>query len=170
VDSVIARGYVDPKALFVHGCSGGGLLTAWTVGHTDRFAAAASLCPVIDWFSFAGTTDINMWGYHRFAKFPWQDANTYLSHSPIMYVGNVKTPTVLMTGVLDLRTPISQTEEFYQALKMMRVPTAMVRFNEEYHGTTSKPSNFMRTQLYLRSWFERWGGKEPAKAADGGTR
>jgi dipeptidyl aminopeptidase/acylaminoacyl peptidase len=82
-----------------------------------------------------------------------------------MYVGNVKTPTMLMTGVLDLRTPISQTEEYYQALKYRKVPTAMVRFNEEYHGTSSKPSNFMRTQLYLRSWFERYTPKEAVAEA-----
>ena len=72
-----------------------------------------------------------------------------------MYVGNVSTPTMLMTGVNDLRTPISQTEEYYQALKLRRVPTAMVRFNDEYHGTTSKPSNFLRTQLYLQHWFQK---------------
>jgi dipeptidyl aminopeptidase/acylaminoacyl peptidase len=74
-------------------------------------------------------------------------------------VGNVKTPTMLMTGVNDLRTPISQTEEFYTALKFRKVPTAMIRFNEEWHGTSSKPSNFLRTQLYLRSWFERYATK-----------
>ena len=167
VDTVIGRGYIDPRSLYVYGCSGGGLLTAWTVGHTNRFAAAAALCPVTDWFSFAGTTDINMWGYHRFARFPWQDPTTYLTHSPIMYADSVRTPTLLMTGVLDLRTPISQTEEFYQALKTRRVPTAMVRFNEEYHGTTSKPSNFLRTQLYLRSWFDRWGPKQTTAATRG---
>jgi len=64
---------------------------------------------------------------------------------------------MLMTGVQDLRTPMPQTEEYYQALMMRKVPTAMVRFNEEFHGTTSKPSNFMRTQLYLRYWFEKHG-------------
>ena len=73
-----------------------------------------------------------------------------------MYVGNVKTPTMLMTGVNDLRTPMPQTEEFYSALKLRKVPTAMLRFNDEWHGTTSKPSNFMRTQLYLRYWFEKY--------------
>jgi dipeptidyl aminopeptidase/acylaminoacyl peptidase len=67
---------------------------------------------------------------------------------------------MLMTGVKDLRTPIPQTEQFYSALKLRKIPTAMVRFNEEWHGTTSKPSNFVRTQLYLRHWFERW--KRPA--------
>ena len=73
-----------------------------------------------------------------------------------MYVGNVKTPTMLMTGVNDLRTPMAQTEQFYEALKLRKVPTAMIRFNDEWHGTTIKPSNFMRTQLYLRNWFEKW--------------
>jgi dipeptidyl aminopeptidase/acylaminoacyl peptidase len=83
-----------------------------------------------------------------------------------MYVGNVKTPTMLMTGVNDLRTPISQTEEFYEALKLRKVPTAMVRFNDEFHGTTSKPSNFIRTQLYLRRWFTKHGrGTAQAPAA-----
>jgi dipeptidyl aminopeptidase/acylaminoacyl peptidase len=72
-----------------------------------------------------------------------------------MYVGNVKTPTMLMTGVNDLRTPMSQTEEYYQALRVLRVPTAMVRFNDEAHGTSSRPSNFIRTQLYLRDWFQK---------------
>jgi dipeptidyl aminopeptidase/acylaminoacyl peptidase len=157
VDTVLGRGYVDPSRLFVYGCSGGGVLTAWIVGHTNRFAAASSNCPVINWFSFVGTTDGAGW-YRNFAKLPWEDPSEHLRRSPIMYVGNVKTPTLLMTGVNDLRTPISQTEEFYQALKLRKVPTAMIRFNDEWHGTGSKPSNFMRTQLYLRSWFERWGG------------
>jgi dipeptidyl aminopeptidase/acylaminoacyl peptidase len=69
-----------------------------------------------------------------------------------------------MTGELDRRTPIPQTEEFYSALKMRGVPTMMLRFADEYHGTGSKPSNFMRTQLYMMSWFQKYrhGGSEPA--------
>ncbi|MGH9863640.1 MAG: S9 family peptidase [Candidatus Acidiferrales bacterium] len=167
VDEVVSRGYIDERNMFVYGCSGGGVLTAWVVGHTDRFAAASSNCPVVNWMSFAGTTDINLWGYRRFAKPFWEDPSTYLDTSPLMYVGNVKTPTMLMTGVNDLRTPISQTEEFYEALKMRKVPTAMVRFNDEYHGTSSKPSNFLRTQLYLRYWFERFMKKDKPAAAGG---
>ncbi|MGH7719836.1 MAG: S9 family peptidase, partial [Gemmatimonadaceae bacterium] len=170
VDTVIGRGYVDERNLFVYGCSGGGVLTAWIVGHTDRFAAASSNCPVINWLSFVGTTDGASW-YRNFAKLPWEDPSEHLRRSPLMYVGNVKTPTMLMTGVNDLRTPISQTEEFYQALKLRKVPTAMIRFNDEWHGTSSKPSNFMRTQLYLRSWFDRYRTKDDRKdvaATDGG--
>jgi len=155
VDTVINRGFIDANRLYVFGCSGGGVLTAWTVGHTDRFAAAASMCPVINWLSFVGTTDGNSW-YYNFAKYPWDDPTEHLKRSPLMYVGNVKTPTLLMTGVNDLRTPISQTEEFYEALKVRKVPTAMIRFNNEWHGTSSTPSNFLRTQLYLRSWFEKY--------------
>ncbi|HKG91254.1 MAG TPA: S9 family peptidase [Gemmatimonadaceae bacterium] len=159
VDTVIGRGYVDPQNMFVYGCSGGGVLTAWIVGHTDRFAAASSNCPVINWVSFVGTTDGGVFWYNNFEKRPWEDPSEHLRRSPLMYVGNVKTPTMLMTGVNDLRTPISQTEEFYQALKLRKVPTAMIRFNDEWHGTSSRPSNFMRTQLYLRSWFERYARK-----------
>ena len=155
VDTVINRGYVDTKRMYVFGCSGGGVLTSWIVGHTTRFAAASANCPVIDWLSFVGTTDGAGW-YRNFAQLPWVDPSEHLRRSPLMYVGNVKTPTMLMTGVQDLRTPMPQTEEFYSALKMMKVPTAMIRFNEEWHGTSSKPSNWMRTQLYMRSWFDKW--------------
>lgn len=165
VDEVIAKGYIDTSRLYVFGCSGGGVLTAWTVGHTDRFAAASSNCPVINWLSFVGTTDGASW-YRNFAQLPWEDPSEHLRRSPLMYVGNVKTPTMLMTGVNDLRTPISQTEEFYQALKLRKVPTAMVRFNDEWHGTSSKPSNFLRTQLYLRHWFEQYGGTAARPRAD----
>jgi dipeptidyl aminopeptidase/acylaminoacyl peptidase len=154
VDELLKKGFVDQRNMFVTGCSGGGVLTAWVVGHTDRFAAASSNCPVIDWMSFVGTTDGASW-YYNFEKLPWEDPSEHIRRSPLTYVGNVKTPTMLMTGVQDLRTPMPQTEQFYSALKLRKVPTAMIRFNEEWHGTTSRPSNFMRTQLYLRHWFEK---------------
>ncbi len=164
VDTVVGRGYIDTKNMFVYGCSGGGVLTAWTVGHTDRFAAAVVQCPVIDWISFVGVTDGAGW-YENFAKPFWVDPSEWLRRSPITYVGNVKTPTLLMTGVLDLRTPIPQTEEFYRALALRGVPTAMLRMNNEYHGTSSTPSNYLRTQLYVRGWFARWSTEGRAKAA-----
>ncbi len=154
VDALLAKGFVDPQNMFVTGCSGGGVLTAWIVGHTDRFAAASANCPVVDWLSFVGTTDGASW-YYNFEKLPWEDPTEHIRRSPLTYVGNVKTPTMLMTGVNDLRTPMPQTEQFYSALKLRKVPAAMLRFNDEWHGTTSVPSNFMRTQLYLRYWFEK---------------
>ncbi|MYA43258.1 MAG: S9 family peptidase, partial [Gemmatimonadetes bacterium] len=158
VDELLSRGYVDEDNMFVYGCSGGGVLTAWVVGHTDRFRAASSNCPVTNWLAFPGEVDGNplRW-YADFEHFPWEDPSEHIRRSPIMYVGNVTTPTMLMTGELDLRTPMSQTEQFYQALKAQKKPTAMLRFQGEWHGTSRLPSNFLRTQLYLRKWFERWG-------------
>jgi dipeptidyl aminopeptidase/acylaminoacyl peptidase len=155
VDALVAKGFVDDRNLFVTGCSGGGVLTSWIVGKTNRFAAASADCPVIDWLSFVGTTDGPTW-YRNFEKLPWEDPSEHLRRSPLTYVGNVKTPTMLMTGVQDLRTPMPQTEQFYSALRLLKVPTAMVRFNNEWHGTTSTPSNFIRTQLYHRYWFDKF--------------
>jgi dipeptidyl aminopeptidase/acylaminoacyl peptidase len=155
VDAVIERGWVDTTRMYVTGVSGGGVLSSWTIGHTDRFAAAAVRAPVIDWISFAGTTDITEWGYHRYEPYPWEDPEPWLRHSPLMYVHNVTTPTLMMCGELDLRTPMGQTEEYFQALNAVGVETVLLRFNDEYHGTGSKPSNFMRTQLYLLDWFGR---------------
>ena len=155
VDALISRGYVDEDRMYVYGCSGGGVLTAWVVGHTDRFAAASSNCPVTNWLSFVGTTDGVSW-YNNFEAYPWDDPTEHLERSPLMHVGNVTTPTMLMTGENDRRTPMAQTEEYYAALQVLGVPTAMVRFQNEWHGTSSQPSNFIRSQLYLRAWFEQW--------------
>ncbi len=165
VDAVVERGYVDTGEMFVTGCSGGGVLSSWVVGQTDRFAAAAVRCPVTNWISFAGNADITMWAYHRFDGFFWENPDEWLEHSPLMHVGKVTTPTLLMTGELDLRTPMAQTEEYYQALQMLGVPTAMIRFHKEFHGTGSMPSNYMRTQLYIMRWFERWAGEARVAAS-----
>ncbi|MFN2452743.1 MAG: prolyl oligopeptidase family serine peptidase [Pyrinomonadaceae bacterium] len=162
VDAVIGKGYVDERNLFVTGGSGGGVLTSWIVGHTDRFAAAAAMKPVINWYSFVGTTDGADW-YYNFKKLPWEDPAEHLRRSPITYVGNVKTPTMLLTGELDLRTPIEQTEQFYRALKLRKVDTMMVRLNDEYHGFNAlglrHPSNRLQQILYLRSWFDKYKRK-----------
>jgi dipeptidyl aminopeptidase/acylaminoacyl peptidase len=165
VDAVLSKGFVDEKKLCVYGGSGGGVLTAWTVGHTERFAAAVSMFPVIDWISFVGTTD-GPWWYANFEKLPWEDVTEHWDRSPLKYVGNVKTPTLLITGELDLRTPMAQTEEYYQALKLLKVDTAMVRVPDEYHGAAGRhPSNAMRRMLYVESWFRKHlPGAEPAKA------
>ncbi|MGE5246595.1 MAG: S9 family peptidase [Betaproteobacteria bacterium] len=163
VDAVVGKGYIDQTRLYVSGCSGGGVLSSWVIGHTDRFAAAAVRCPVIDWLSFAGHTDIPLFTYSFFDKPFWEDPQPWLAHSSLMSVGKVTTPTLLMTGVLDRRTPMPQSEEFYAALKMRGVPTTLLQFNGEFHGTGSKPSNFVRTQLYMMSWFNKYtrsaGGK-----------
>src|SRR5437667_3132541 len=156
VDTVVAKGYIDTSRLYVSGCSGGGVLSSWVIGKTDRFAAAAVRCPVIDWISMAGHTDIPLFTYSFFKKPFWEDPSDWLAHSSLMTVGKVTTPTLLMTGILDRRTPMPQTEEYYAALKMKGVPAKLLQFNDEYHGTGSKPSNYIRTQLYMMSWFNRY--------------
>jgi dipeptidyl aminopeptidase/acylaminoacyl peptidase len=156
VDTVVGKGYIDTSRMYVSGCSGGGVLSSWVIGHTDRFAAAAVRCPVIDWLSMAGHTDIPLFTYSFFKKPFWEDPSDWLSHSSLMSVGKVTTPTLLMTGVLDRRTPMPQTEEYYTALKVKGVPVKLLEFNDEFHGTGSKPSNYIRTQLYMMSWFKQW--------------
>jgi len=160
VDAALAKGWIDDRNLFVCGGSGGGVLTAWIVGHTDRFAAAVSMRPVINWHSFVGTTDGANW-YDQFQKYPWENPAEYAARSPLHYVANVKTPTMVMTGEADLRTPIGQSEEFYRALKLLKKETLLVRMPEEFHGWR-RPSHRMLQQAYLLAWFEKYKRKPPA--------
>jgi len=161
VDAALAKGFIDKENLFVCGGSGGGCLTAWIVGHTNRFRAAVSMRPVINWHSFVGTTDGHMW-YRQFQKYPWEDPVEYAARSPLHYAANVTTPTMVMTGEADLRTPISQSEEFYRALKMMKKETLLVRMPEEYHGWR-RPSHQLLQQLYLMAWFDKYRVKPEAE-------
>ena len=154
VDSALTKGFIDQDNLFVCGGSGGGVLTAWIVGHTNRFRAAVSMRPVINWHSFAGTTDFAWW-YRQFKKYPWEDPVEYAVRSPLNYVANITTPTMVMTGEADLRTPIGQSEEFYRALKMLKKETLLVRMPEEYHGWR-RPSHRLLQQLYLMAWFDKY--------------
>jgi dipeptidyl aminopeptidase/acylaminoacyl peptidase len=159
VDTAVRLGIVDESRMYVAGCSGGGVLSSWVIAHTNRFAAAAVRCPITDWISFAGETDMPYFAYRFFRKAFWEDPSDWLEESSLMHVGSVKTPTLLMTGELDRRTPIAQAEEYYSALKYRGVPTALLRFDGEYHDTAAtKPSNWMRTQLYMMSWFQRYSG------------
>ncbi len=157
VDHVTNLGFIDEDNMYVQGCSGGGVLTAWVVGHDDRFAAAASLCPVTNWISMVGTTDIPAWTFEWFDVPFWEDPKNWLDRSPIMRTGYIKTPTLFMTGVLDIRTPMPQTEEMYVALKEAGVDTVLVRMNGEWHGTgRRKPTNWFRTYKYLSEWYEKY--------------
>jgi dipeptidyl aminopeptidase/acylaminoacyl peptidase len=156
VDAVIEQGYIDEKRMYVGGCSGGGVLSSWVIGHTDRFAAAAVRCPVTNWLSMAGTTDIPYFSFSFFQKPFWEDATDWLHHSTLMYVDKVKTPTVIITGEQDMRTPMAQSEEYYTALKILGVPAKLLRFNDQYHGTGTRPSNYMRTILYMMSWYNKY--------------
>ena len=153
VDEVVGRGYVDPGRLFVTGGSGGGVLSAWIVGHTDRFRAAVVVKPVINWASFVLTADMTSYFYrYWFDGFPWDDSQAYWKRSPLAYVGNVHTPTMLMTGEVDYRTPSTEAEQFYEALKLRRVDTALVRVPNASHDISARPSLLIDKVAYVLAW------------------
>lgn len=167
VDEVINMGFIDPNKLFVTGGSGGGVLTAWIVGKTDRFKAAVVAKPVINWFSFVLTADFYPYFYqYWFNSKPWEDIEGYMKFSPISLVGNVTTPTMLLTGESDYRTPISETEQYYQALKIQGVETAMVRIPGASHGIYRKPSNLMAKVEYILWWFNKHDSKSTTTQED----
>ncbi|WNJ21496.1 S9 family peptidase [Pontibacter sp. G13] len=161
VDVLIARGYVDEDRLFVTGGSGGGVLTAWIIGKTDRFKAAVIAKPVINWFSFALTSDMYPYfaGYW-FPGFPWEHPEHYMKRSPISLVGQVSTPTMLITGTHDLRTPMSESYQYYQALQLLNVESVLVQVPGAGHGIAHRPSQLMAKVAFVMSWFSQHGGVE----------
>ena len=157
VDAVAAEEWLDGSRLFVTGGSGGGVLTATIVGRTDRFAAAVVAKPVINWISFALTSDAyNFFWRWWFPGYPWDHHEHYWKRSPLSLVGNVTTPTMLLTGEADYRTPISESEQYYQALKLRGIDTAFVRIPEASHGITARPSNMIAKVLCILEWFGRY--------------
>lgn len=159
VDAIIEKGYIDKENLFVTGGSGGGTLTAWIVGKTDRFKAAVVAKPVINWTSFVLYTDGSVfWSNYNFSKMPWEDPEQYTKRSPLSLVGNVTTPTMLLTGESDYRTPIAETEQYYGALKLRKIDCAMVRIPNAGHGIAAKPSNLIGKVAAILSWFNKYKG------------
>ncbi len=168
VDAAVALGSVEANELFVTGGSGGGVLTAWIVGRTHRFRAAAVQKPVINWASWALTTD----GYpeavkYWFAKPPWEDPESYWKHSPLSLVGAVTTPTLLVVGDQDYRTPPGDAEQYYQALQLRGVPTALIKVPGASHeGIAARPSQSAAKASAILAWFDRY---RTGSVADGGA-
>jgi dipeptidyl aminopeptidase/acylaminoacyl peptidase len=162
VDAVIAQGYVDPERLYITGGSGGGVLTAWAIGMTERFRAAVVQKPVINWYSFAFVTDIPIVSTrYWFGAMPWEKPEEYLRRSPLSLVGNVSTPTMVLTGESDWRTPMSESEQYYQALKLRRVDAALVRIPEAPHNIGHRPTNMIDQVLHIIGWFDRYDQAQP---------
>lgn len=158
VDAAIARGVADPDNLFVTGGSGGGVLTSWIVGKTDRFKAAATQKPVINWISEALTMDgTGFTSRYWFKKQPWEDPMSYWTRSPLSLVGNVKTPTMVVVGSEDYRTPVSESEQYYAALQIRGVPTALVKVPGASHGGfTARPSQSAAKASAILAWFDKY--------------
>lgn len=155
VDALIEKGFVDENRLFVTGGSGGGVLSSWIIGKTDRFKAAVVAKPVINWLSWSLQADGYTF-YHQywFPGYPWENVAHYWKRSPLSLVGNVSTPTMLLTGEADYRTPISESEQYYQALKLRKVESALVRIPEASHGIAARPSHLLTKVAHIIKWFE----------------
>lgn len=157
VDAVIERGYIDEEQLFVTGGSGGGVLTAWIIGKTDRFAAAVVAKPVINWISMTLYSDIHtMIPQYWFDKLPWEAPEEYWRRSPLSLVGNVSTPAMLITGESDHRTPMPESEQYYQALKLRKIDTLLVRVPESPHFMAGRPSQQIAKSDSILAWFARY--------------
>ena len=157
VTELVDRKYASKDRLFVTGGSGGGLLTAWIVGQTDRFAAAASIKPVINWMTMALAADIGPFvRRHWIRANPWTESNVYLERSPISLVENVITPTLMMVGEEDWRTPAWEAEQFYGALKQKGVDTALVRIPDSPHLIAGRPSRIISKTDNIMGWFKKY--------------
>lgn len=169
VDRAVALGVADPDALFVTGGSGGGVLTSWIVGKTGRFKAAVTQKPVINWTTQALTADgPAFFGRYWLGAMPWEKPELYWSRSPLSLVGHVETPTLVIVGAEDYRTPVSESEQYYTALRLRGVPTALIKVPGAGHGSiAARPSQSAAKAAAILAWFEKYrkGWTRPAAAA-----
>jgi dipeptidyl aminopeptidase/acylaminoacyl peptidase len=157
VDALIEKGIADPNRLFITGGSAGGIASAYAIGLTNRFKAAVVAKPVINWLSKVLSADSGLYQIpFQFPGKPWDNVEHYWKRSPLSLVGNVTTPTMLITGVDDKRTPMSETEQFYQALKIQKVDSVLVRVPESPHGIASKPSRMIGKVENILAWFKKY--------------
>ena len=169
VDDVIARGWVDPKRMGVTGGSGGGVLTNWVIGHTDRFAAAVSQRSIANWSDFWYTADFTLFQATWFKAAPWEDEVDFKARSPITYIDKIKTPTMLIEGEADFRTPpAAGGEQMFRALKYKHVPTAMIQFPGESHelSRSGKPKHRIERLEHIVAWFDKYVMGQPITTYD----
>ena len=159
VDELIKRGYIDSKRLGVTGGSGGGVLTNWTITHTDRFAAAVSQRDISNWASWWYTADFTLFQPNWFKAPPFEDPQDYNNRSAITFVKNIHTPVLFVLGESDYRTPQdSGGEQLFRALKYMKRPTAMVVFPRETHelSRSGEPWHRIERLQHIVGWFDKW--------------
>ena len=169
VDEVLKRGYIDETRLGVTGGSGGGVLTNWTVGHTNRFKAAVSQRSIADWAGFWYTADFTLFQATWFRGAPWEDPEDFVKRSPITYIKNVTTPMMFIEGEADWRTPANEGGEvMFRALKYRKIPTVMVRFPNESHELSRSGAPWHRIERlqHILNWFDKYLQDKPIKLYD----
>lgn len=157
VDTLIESGLAHEEQLYVTGGSAGGIMTAWIVGKNNRFRAAAVIKPIMNWMSKTLTAD-NYYGYanYRYAGQPWENIEGYMKFSPISLIGNVKTPTLVMVGTADMRTPISEAKQMYNALKILGIDTALIEVPGAPHNIADRPSQLITKVDHILAWFTKY--------------
>ena len=157
VDYLVKKGVVDNNKLFVTGGSAGGIMTAWMIGKNKRFRAAVVVKPVMNWISKTLVAD-NYFGYanSRYPGQPWENFETYWKFSPLSLVGNISTPTMVMVGMDDLRTPPSEAKQLYHALKLRKIETVLVEIPGASHGIANKPSNLISKVAHVLAWLNKY--------------
>ena len=157
VDYLVKKGIVDNNKLFVTGGSAGGIMTAWMIGKNKRFKAAVVVKPVMNWISKTLVAD-NYFGYanSRYPGQPWENFETYWKFSPLSLVGNISTPTMVMVGMNDLRTPPSEAKQLYHALKLRKIETVLVEIPGASHGIAKKPSNLISKVAHVLAWLNKY--------------
>ena len=158
VDELIRRGYIDEKKLGITGGSGGGVLTNWAIGHTNRFAAAVSQRDISDWSSWWYSADFTQFQPFWFKGAPFEDPD-FKRRSPITYVDKITTPLMLILGEADWRTPTGAGgEQMFRALKYRKIPTVMVRFPNESHdlSRSGQPWHRIERLQHIVGWFDKW--------------
>lgn len=169
VDELIRAGYVDENRMGVTGGSGGGLLTNWVIGHTDRFAAAVTQRDIADWAAWWYVADFSLFQEHWFRAPPFENPTEYAERSPLSYVKQVKTPTMFILGDADLRTPPGAGgDEMFRALKFQKIPTVMVRFPGESHelSRSGKPWHRVERLQHIVNWFDHYLMHKPTNEYD----
>lgn len=157
VDALLERGITAEDRLYVTGGSAGGIMTAWIIGKNQRFRAAAVVKPVMNWISKTLTAD----NYFQYANYrmpgqPWENIDTYMKFSPVSLVGNIETPTLVMVGMSDMRTPLSEAKQLYGALKIRGIDTALVEMPGAPHNIAGRPSQLIAKIDHILAWFEKY--------------
>lgn len=140
------------------------VLTAWAIGKTDRFRAAAVQKPVINMVSHSLLADgPTYFGPYWLGAFPREEPQAFWDRSPLSLDGNVKTPTLVVVGSLDYRTPPAEAEQYYTALQALEVPTTLIRVPGASHSITARPSQSAAQANAVIAWFDRYRTDKPTE-------
>ncbi|MEO8028194.1 MAG: prolyl oligopeptidase family serine peptidase, partial [Bryobacteraceae bacterium] len=166
VDSIIAKGYIDKDRVGSMGWSQGGYISAFITTYSDRFKAVSVGAGISDWMTYYVNTDIHPFTRHYLKATPWEDPEIYKKTSPITYINNAKTPTLIQHGELDRRVPPANAYELYQGLQDRNIPSKLIVYKGFGHGI-NKPKQARAVMEHNYDWFSQWiWGEKPTHAAE----